>query len=173
MAEQLDEEEGGHRPIASGSVEAEKTEQGRKHLFYRKKLSEKAGGKQLGCSMMELPPGKRSFPLHWHAANEEAIYVLEGKGSILIGEVEHAICAGDYVALPAGPLSAHQMINTSHEVLRYICFSTMIPTDITVYPRSGKVGLFGGAAPGGNGAERFLSGFLSLDAEKNYWDGED
>jgi hypothetical protein len=49
----------------------------------------------------------------------------------------------------------------------------MIPADITVYPDSGKVGLFGGSAPGGRKEDRFLDGFLRLDARVDYWDGED
>jgi hypothetical protein len=57
-------------------------------------------------------------------------------------------------------------------VLRYLCFSTMVEPDVTVYPDSGKVGIFGGAAPGGPKEERTLSKFLRGDAEVGYYDGE-
>jgi hypothetical protein len=42
-----------------------------------------------------------------------------------------------------------------------------------VYPDSGKVGIFGGAAPGGPKEERTFSKFLRGDAEVGYYDGEE
>lgn len=152
-------------------VEPKTTEHG-SHRFVRRQLGAPAGAKQLGCSHMELAPGERSWPRHWHAANEEAIYVLEGTGSARIGEASVPIRAGDYVALPVGPAHAHQIVNDGDAPLRYLCFSTMLPTDIGVYPDSKKIGVFGGAAPGGPKEERFLSGFLRADATVGYWDGE-
>ena len=41
-----------------------------------------------------------------------------------------------------------------------------------VYPDSGKVGIFGGAAPGGLKEERTFSKFLRDGAEVGYYDGE-
>jgi len=44
-------------------------------------LAEATGGRQLGCSFVELLPGAVAWPYHYHCANEEAIYVLEGTWS--------------------------------------------------------------------------------------------
>jgi uncharacterized cupin superfamily protein len=53
----------------------------------RKQLGAVAGSEKLGCSLYPLPPGCRSFPEHFHYANEEVIYVLEEKGRLrLAGE---------------------------------------------------------------------------------------
>ncbi|MEJ7600833.1 MAG: cupin domain-containing protein [Kofleriaceae bacterium] len=104
-------------------------------------LAEAAGGHQLGCSFVELPPGAAAWPFHCHYANEEAIYVLSGTGTARIGDARIAIAAGDYLALPAGQGTAHQTINTGTEPLRYLCCSTMVPTDVIGYPDSGKLGL--------------------------------
>jgi hypothetical protein len=41
-----------------------------------------------------------------------------------------------------------------------------------VYPDSGKVGIFGGAAPGGAKEKRTFSKFLRGDAEVDYYEGE-
>ncbi len=41
-----------------------------------------------------------------------------------------------------------------------------------VYPDSGKIGMFAGAAPGGPKAKRTFSKFLRSDAEVGYFDGE-
>ncbi len=138
----------------------------------RKSLSRATEGEKLGCSLYEVPPGRRAWPYHYHLANEEAIYVLEGSGKLRIGEVEVRISGGDYATLPARADGGHQIVNDSGEVLRYLCFSTMIEPDIMVYPDSGKVGVFAGAAPGGSKEQRTFSKFLRSDVEVEYYAGE-
>ncbi len=142
-------------------------------VFWRKSLSRATGGEKLGCSLYEIPPGRRAWPYHYHLANEEAIYVLEGSGLLRIGEEEVRISRGDYATLPAHAERAHQVINDSDGALRYLCFSTMIEPDVMVYPDSGKVGIFAGAAPGGRKEERTFSKFLRSDAEVDYYAGEE
>jgi uncharacterized cupin superfamily protein len=72
--------------------------------------------------------------------------VLEGSGTLRIGGEEIGVSKGDYVALPARAQEAHQIVNDSGAVLRYLCFSTMVEPDVIVYPDSGKVGIFAGCA---------------------------
>ena len=145
---------------------------GEKFGYRRKQLSSAAGGEKLGCSLYEVPPGRRAWPYHYHLANEEAIYVLEGSGILRIGGEEVEVSRGDYVALPTGEAGAHQILNTSNEALRYLCFPTMVEPDVMVYPDSGKVGMFAGVAPGGPKEKRTFSKFLRSDAEVGYFDGE-
>ena len=138
--------------------------------FRRARLGARAGGERLGCSLYELPPGKRSWPLHYHAGNEEAFYVLAGEGTLRTGEDEGVpISAGDYVACPVGEEGAHQVVNSGDGPLRYLSMSTMEEPDITVYPETGKLGLFAGAAPGGPKEERTISKYVR-DEEVDYWD---
>ncbi len=145
---------------------------GERFGYRRKSLSSATGGENLGCSLYEVPPGRRAWPYHYHLANEEAIYVLHGSGTLRTGEREVAVSRGDYVALPVGEPGAHQITNTSEEPLRYLCFSTMIEPDAMVYPDSDKIGLFAGSAPGGPKAKRTLSKFLRSDTEVEYYEGE-
>lgn len=107
-------------------------------------LGEEAGGVGLGCMHHTLEPGKASFPYHFHCGVEEAMYVLEGTGSLRIGEKTIIVSAGDYVAFPAGPEGAHQMINTSTASLKYLGFSTQTKSDVVVYPDSNVIGARGG-----------------------------
>lgn len=145
---------------------------GRSFRVHRKQLGAAAGNEKLGCSLYEVPPGCRAFPYHYHYANEEAIYVLEGKGTLqLVGE-EVEIASGDYIAFPSGESSAHQIVNTSNAPLRYLCFSTMIEPDITAYPDSNKIGVFAGAAPGGAKQQRTLNAYFPSEANTDYWTGE-
>jgi uncharacterized cupin superfamily protein len=146
---------------------------GQKYGFRRKQLGAAAGAEMLGCSLYEVPPGRTAWPYHFHLANEEAIYVLEGSGTLRIGGEEVGISKGDYVALPIGEKQAHQLINSSEKTLRYLCFSTMEEPDVTVYPDSKKVGIFAGSAPGGPKEKRTLQRYLRADAEVDYYEGED
>jgi uncharacterized cupin superfamily protein len=162
------------RPAIANKDEVAPTEtaQGR-HQFTRRALGAAAGGRQLGCSHMILPPGAVSFPLHFHAANEEAIYVLAGRGTLRLGEAADclAVRPGDWIALPCGPAHAHQLVNDGDAPLEYLCVSTMIPVDVWVYPDSGKIGL-GAAPPGGGRADRYLTKYFRAAADVDYWDGE-
>jgi uncharacterized cupin superfamily protein len=123
------------------------TVEGTRFAFHRRQLGAAAGGRGLGTSFMELPPGKAAWPMHFHCANEEAVFIIQGTGELRIGDARVPLRAGDYVALPPGPQAAHQIYNNSGAPLVYLALSTMVPTDISVYPRSDKIGVFGGARP--------------------------
>ncbi|MDF1655767.1 MAG: cupin domain-containing protein [Coxiellaceae bacterium] len=122
----------------------------------RQSLTQAAGGKALGASVFTLQPGKKAFPYHYHYANEEAILVLEGEGTLRCNDEMIPVAKDDYIALPAGGDHAHQMINTSDAELKYLCFSTMIDTEVCVYPDSDKICAIAGSAPGGTKSQRKL-----------------
>ena len=87
-----------------------------------RQLRKPAGSRALGATLTEVAPGAVSFPRHAHHANEEAIYVLSGSGEARIGEERVAVRPGDWIALPAGPSHAHQMVNSSAtDPLVYLC----------------------------------------------------
>lgn len=153
-------------------VEWVEDSRGERFGYRRKSLGKATGGEKLGCSLYEVPPGKRAWPRHCHLANEEAIFILGGSGTLRLGDEEIPVSKGDYAALPAGEESAHQLVNTSEENLEYLCFSTMNVPEVSIYPDSGKVGIFDGAAPGGPKEERTLKKFISMEAEVGYFDGE-
>jgi uncharacterized cupin superfamily protein len=138
----------------------------------RRKLSAAAGARMLGASIYELPPGTSAFPFHFHCANEELIYVLEGEGTLRIGDEKIALRPGSFAAMPPGRDHAHRLYNTSAGTLRYLCVSTMIEPEICVYPDSDKVGVMAGSAPGGNPAWRTLAGVYPESSSVSYYEGE-
>lgn len=139
--------------------------------FRRKQLADAAGGEELGASLYEVSPGKRLWLRHYHEGNEESVFVLDGTGTLWLGPegTEHDLEPGDYVALPPGERSAHE-IAASDDGLRLLMHSTMDEPDITVYPDRDMVGLYAGAAPGGDRESRSLSVYLDRDAEREYWE---
>ena len=139
----------------------------------RKQLGAAAGGRHLGCSLIRVPPGKCAWPFHYHCANEESIYILEGEGVLRLGDKEIPVKTGDYLAFPPGPETAHQLRNASKRVLLYLCLSTMIPTEVVGYPDSKKLGMIAGSAPGGDSKKRHITSFFRADDAVPYWYGEE
>ena len=158
--------------VNENEVEWEEDSHGERFAYRRKALAAAANGEKLGCSLYEVPTGKRPFPYHYHTANEEAIFVLSGHETLKTEDETLEITAGDYVALPDGKSGARQVVNETDEMLRYLCFSTMIDPEIVGYPNSRKFGLFAGSAPFGSPDWRTLTKYLPEDAETDYWDGE-
>jgi len=136
----------------------------------RLRLGQRLGGELLGASVLELPPGERSFPYHLHHANEELLLVLEGAPTLRTPEGERELAPGDAAIFRCGPEGAHQVLNRSDRVARVLVVSTMVAPEIVEYPDSGKIGLFAGDAPGGSG-EATLKGFFRTE-RVDYFDGE-
>ncbi|WP_135303036.1 cupin domain-containing protein [Haloarcula amylovorans] len=157
-------------PVNADDLEWTSYEHGQR-AFKRKQLGAAAGGEELGTSLYAVESGNRMWLRHYHEGNEEALFVLDGGGTLWLGpdSTEHALESGDYIALPAGEESAHE-IEAGDDGLRLLVVSTMEEPDITVYPDKEMVGLYAGAAPGGDSDERTLSTYLDRDAEMEYWE---
>ncbi|MGE0398967.1 MAG: cupin domain-containing protein [Kofleriaceae bacterium] len=103
-----------------------------------------AGNVQLGGQLLELLPGEKAFPLHFHCANEEAVFVVSGTGTVRIGDARVPVRAGDWIAHPVGPEHAHQLINDGSEPLVYLAISTQHKCEVVGYPDSKKVAMSAG-----------------------------
>ncbi len=129
------------------------------------------GAKQLGYNITAVPPGKRAFPRHSHRVNEEMFFVLQGTGEIRIGAETYPLRAGDIVACVAGgPETAHQIVNTGQEELRYLAVSTQRAPEIWEYPDSGKFGVI--AEFTGGAASATFPYFGHFSSRAGYWEGE-
>ena len=137
----------------------------------RARVSPLVGAEKLGCGVVRLQPGKRAWPYHAHHVVEEMFYVLSGSGTLRHADEEYPIRAGDFIASPADPQQAHQIINTSDEELTYIALSSEMITDVMLYPDSGKYGVWHGDTSDFSAPDNFLV-FARKDAAVDYWDGE-
>jgi uncharacterized cupin superfamily protein len=151
-------------------VESRELARGR-HRMRLRQLGKPAGSRELGATLSEVAPGAISFPRHAHLSNEEAIYVVSGSGEAVIGDARVAVRPGDWIALPAGPEHAHQMVNTSADApLVYLCVSTQHSPDVVEYPDSGKLGI-GAADPASRLGYRRIA-MVRAGEMLDYWDGE-
>ncbi|MXR41689.1 cupin domain-containing protein [Halobaculum sp. WSA2] len=158
--------------VNADELDWEGTDRGESVGWRRKRLAAAADGEDLGCSLYELPAGKRAWPYHYHAGNAEAIYVLSGEGTLRHADGTSPLRAGDYVSLPPGEDGAHRVVNDSEGALRYLAVSTMREPEVLVYPDSDKVGAMAGAPPG-DGDERDVDAYFRRGDAVDYWEGEE
>jgi uncharacterized cupin superfamily protein len=133
-------------------------------------LGEKIGAKKLGYSVTTVPPGKRSCPYHNHLVNEEMFFILEGEGTYRFGDEMFPVKAGDIIAAPAGGAeTAHHLINTSANDLKYLCVSTMEEPEVCEYPDNGKFLVTTREKRDAKDRKRYSGRWENT---LDYWDGE-
>ena len=124
------------------------------------------GGDKLTAGLWQLPPGKRSFPMHAHLVTEEALFVVSGHAKVRTPDGETPIGPGDYVSFPAGG-PAHQLENDGPEPLVYLGLSAVSDVDIVQYPETGKIATRQGGFPDGKR-------WIFREAQQvDYFDGEE
>ena len=112
--------------------------------YYRKKFIPFGGAKNTLVSVYEIPHHKSAYPYHFHHNNEETFYILRGEGTLRTPDGERKVSAGEFLFFPTGPAGAHKLTNSSDtENLVYIDFDVVHDVDITIYPDSEKMGVWG------------------------------
>jgi uncharacterized cupin superfamily protein len=105
-------------------------------------LGSAAGSAKAGLNRVALPAGRSGAPPHCHALEEEMFYVLEGSGTLRLGDERHPLRAGDVVARPPSSGVAHSLV-AGDGGLTYLAYGTREPGDSVFYPEAGKVRLRG------------------------------
>jgi len=82
----------------------------------RWKLGDAAGLTQFGVNLMRLPPGQWTSQRHWHTAEDEFTWVLEGEVVLVENEGETLLRAGDCAGFKAGVANGHHLQNRSDTV---------------------------------------------------------
>ena len=79
----------------------------------RWQLGNAAGLTQFGANLLRLPVGAWSSQRHWHASEDEFIYVLEGEVVLVTNGGEETLRAGDCAGFKAGDPDGHHLQNRS------------------------------------------------------------
>jgi uncharacterized cupin superfamily protein len=77
----------------------------------RWKLGDAAGLSQFGVNLMRLPPGQWTSQRHWHTAEDEFVWVLEGEVVLVTDEGEQVMRPGDCAGFRAGVANGHHLQN--------------------------------------------------------------
>ena len=102
-----------------------------------KSLGDEVGFKNIGIHLISIAPGDKSTEFHSHRYEEEAIYILSGHGTEVIGDTKQKVAPGDFIGFPAGG-AAHETINDGAEPLVCLVIGQRLAQDVVDYPRKGK-----------------------------------
>jgi uncharacterized cupin superfamily protein len=80
---------------------------------HRTKLGDAVGLSQFGVNLLRLPPGQWSSQRHWHTAEDEFTWVVEGEVVLVDNDGETVMRAGDCAGFKAGVANGHCFQNRS------------------------------------------------------------
>lgn len=152
------------------SIERETEARGVRFEARRGRLWEKLGARKLRYETVVLPPGKADGPYRFQLVAESMVFVLGGECRIRLGGPEHALGAGDVVALPPRASSAWQLVNRRDMPAHVFVAETVEERDVIGHPDSGKrIYRMRTVAEAGESVEDLV---LSGDRIVDFWEGE-
>lgn len=100
----------------------------------KKPLGDLFGLTNFGVNLTRLAPGAQSSLRHAHARQDEFVYVLEGRPTLVTNagatELEPGMCAG----FQAGNGDAHHLVNRTKEDVLYLEIGDRTRGDSATYP---------------------------------------
>ena len=126
---------------------------------YKPRTPALEGSGRLGMNLTRVPPGRSACPFHTHQIEDEAFFVLSGRGVLRYGDALREVGPGDCIACPAASGIAHQLANPFDEDFVYLAIGGNSANEVCTYPDSGKV----------NVRSLRMVGHLR---QTGYWDGE-
>jgi len=100
----------------------------------RKRLGNAVGLDQFGVNLTRLKPGAASSQRHWHEAEDEFVYIVEGEVVLCENDGETALRPGDAAGWKAGVANGHCLINRSARDAVYLEIGARAKHDRVDYP---------------------------------------
>lgn len=99
----------------------------------KRRLGDAGGLTQFGVNLTRLKPGAASALRHWHATEDEFVFVIEGEMSLIEDTGETTLKAGEAAAFPAGAPNGHHLVNRSAKDAVYLEIGTRTTADRVTY----------------------------------------
>ncbi|MGE0596927.1 MAG: cupin domain-containing protein [Hyphomonadaceae bacterium] len=84
------------------------------------RVGDAAGLTQFGINLVTLDPGVWSSQRHWHAVEDEFVYVIDGELTLVTDDGEEIMRAGDCAGFKAGVRNGHTIKNLSNAPARFL-----------------------------------------------------
>ena len=81
-----------------------------------------------------MKPGAQSSLRHWHAAEDEFVYMLEGEAVLFENEGETVLKPGDAAGFKAGVANGHCLVNRSTQDAVFLEIGTRAARETAEYP---------------------------------------
>lgn len=99
----------------------------------KRALGDALGLTRFGVNLTTLFPGKESSLRHYHAREDELVFILEGEVVLRTDDGEQVLTAGMCAGFPAGTTNGHQLVNRSLLPARYLEIGNRDPSDSVGY----------------------------------------
>ena len=100
----------------------------------KKRLGNAAGLQNFGVNLVRLAPGSCSALRHWHSRQDELVYVLEGRVTLISNADEEVLESGMVAGFRAGDADGHHLVNRSNADVVYLEIGDRTPGDHAQYP---------------------------------------
>ena len=99
------------------------------------RLAKGVGVEQFGVNLVTLDPGAMSALRHWHEAEDELVYVLDGHVTVIDDDGERVMGPGCIAGFPANQPNAHHVQNQSDRSATLLVVGSRRPgRDVVHYP---------------------------------------
>ena len=116
----------------------------------KRRLGDALGLTIFGVNLTTIAPGAQSALRHWHSAQDEFVYVLEGELVLVTDEGEQVLKPGMCAGFPAGKANGHHLVNRGSRDAVYLEVGDRTKNDAVVYPDNNLA-----AQPTSDGGRRF------------------
>lgn len=100
----------------------------------RRALGDPHGLTKFGVNLTEMEPGAVSALRHWHSAEDEFIYIIDGTPTLVTDDGEEILQPGMCACFPANSGDAHRLENHSDTVVRFIEVGNRSQSEEVHYP---------------------------------------
>lgn len=100
----------------------------------KRALGDAVGLTQFGVNLVRVAPGVWSAQRHWHSAEDEFVYIVEGELVLVTDAGEQVLRPGMIAGFPAGKTDGHHLINRTSRDAVYLEVGTRAAKDDVDYP---------------------------------------
>ncbi len=100
----------------------------------KRKLGDYFGLTNFGINQTELESGAMSALKHHHLTQDEFIYIIQGSPTLIFGDDEFLMHAGDCFGFKKAQGIGHQLVNNSSKTVTYLEIGDRSPNDKAEYP---------------------------------------
>ena len=100
----------------------------------KRPLGDLFGLKSFGVNLTRLVPGGESALRHAHVKQDEFVYILEGRPTLITDAGRMALQPGMCAGFRGGSGDAHHLVNETGEDVVYLEIGDRLPGDAATYP---------------------------------------
>ena len=100
----------------------------------KQRIGDALGLKNFGVNLTTIKPGSASALRHWHAKQDEFVYVVSGELVLVTDAGEQLLTVGMCAGFPAGTADGHHLVNRSARDAVYLEVGDRTPGDSATYP---------------------------------------